>query len=222
MKTPVKKFVEKARELLSEMEKEIKNFEKTDKIFLKTIHKLEVEKLNYGIIKKEEENEESVSDFEGSCRDIESPRNYQSDAESFVSERENEESGIINLFEDNSEDKCFFSSFLLQLENKPTIIYLIHQYEHKIAKKEKQVKIQDPKKFREIAMKKLNEQYEKNQINWNDINFIKLNLKAYQIIIKEGTNDIFYNSLLEEDFKFNNEKIVENERKMVKQSKIKK
>nr|CAD2202564.1 unnamed protein product [Meloidogyne enterolobii] len=85
MKIPVEKFVEKARELLGEMEKEIKNFEKTDKIFLETIHKLEVEKLNYGIIKKEEEEEEeeSVSDFEGSCRDIESPRNYLSDAGKF-------------------------------------------------------------------------------------------------------------------------------------------
>nr|CAD2147434.1 unnamed protein product [Meloidogyne enterolobii] len=223
MKRPVEKFVEKAKELLSEIEKEIKNFEKTDQIFLETIQKLEFEKLNYGIIKKEgEEEEESISDFEGSCRDIDSPRNYQiettdnlSDGESFESEEEYEESGIINLFKDNPEDKDFFSSFLLQLENKPTIIYLIHQYEHKIKKGKKQVQIKDSnfvRECRKYAMEKLNEQYVKKQIDWNDINFIKINLEAYQIKIKEGTN-IFYNSLLEENFNFNNEIIVENKKK---------
>ncbi|CAK5083655.1 unnamed protein product [Meloidogyne enterolobii] len=120
MKIPVEKFVEKARELLGEMEKEIKSFEKTDKIFLETIHKLEVEKLNYGIIKKEEDEEEeggSVSDFEGSCRDIESPRNYLSDGESFVSEREYEESGKMNLFNDNRKFNDFLK-FRIVLGNR--------------------------------------------------------------------------------------------------------
>uniref|UniRef100_A0A914NHZ1 Uncharacterized protein n=1 Tax=Meloidogyne incognita TaxID=6306 RepID=A0A914NHZ1_MELIC len=177
------------------MEKEIKNFEETDKIFLETIQKLEVEKLNYGIIKKEEEEEEeSISDFEGSCRDIDTPRNYQietpnnlSEGESFESERENEESRKINLFKDNPEDKDFFSSFLLQLENKPTIIYLIHQYEHKIKKGKKQVIIQDSnfvRECRKYAMEKLKKQYVKNKINWNDINFIRLNLEVHKYYFK--------------------------------------
>nr|CAD2174332.1 unnamed protein product [Meloidogyne enterolobii] len=61
-------------------------------------------------------------------------------------------------------------------------------------------------------MEKLKKQYVKNKINWNDINFIRLNLEAYQIIIKEGTN-IFHNYLLEENFNFFNGKIVENKKR---------
>ncbi|KAL7075710.1 hypothetical protein ACQ4LE_005210 [Meloidogyne hapla] len=220
LKNPIDKFIEKAKNLLNK----IKKINENDEIFLKYKQKTAFEKhleiINLENEKKEEDSESEVSCFETPCYQFETPK--LSDDETPKSAQNYEKLEIIHLFNDNPEDKNFFTSFLFQIQNKPTIIYLIYQYEQKIKNKEIQIKFNNRKLLREcrkIAMKKLNEQYGKKQIYWN-INFISIGLKAYQIEIKNKINKKreiiendkkFYNILLEENFIFTDGNIVENE-----------